>query len=327
MSQLGFESRIARVPALVVSQSDIAAFKRDRREWMLGTYLGLRPKHEPPLGPLRLGTRVHAALEQHYGMSYDLVEAYRKICERELEDIYESGIVFDRSAWDKEAELGRIMLEGYREWLDETGADADYETVSVEQKLSHIFDIDGTPVEVRGKIDHRVKDRFTGMHLVEDWKTTANMDALAASAPHSEQLLTYMLLERAVHKDDPDHLLGGAVFTMLRKVKRSERARPPFYDRVHVRHNETALTNYWKRLYGVLRDYVYVVKALDAGVDHRIVAYPSPANSTRWSPFRHVMTMMDDGSRVEAMLDDLFVQQDPHARYAVEPADILSDVA
>lgn len=324
--QLGFHSRIKRQPALVITQSDIASFKNCRRQWFLSTYLGLRPRHDPPMGPLRLGTRVHAALEQYYAYGFDLVAAYLKIVEEELESIHASGIIFDETAWRKEADLGRIMLEGYAQWLEETGADADLETVGVEQKLTHILDIDGTPVELRGKVDHRIRNTFTGENFVVDWKTTANMEALMEQAHTSEQLLTYMFLERCVFKDDPEHRLGGATYTMLRKVKRTGTARPPFYDRIDVRHNEAEIDSYWLKLYGVLSDYIRVVKQLDAGVDHRIVCYPTPNSSAKWSPFKHVMSMMDDGSRVEDMINDLFVQQDPHERYNTEPADLLSDL-
>lgn len=327
MTQLGMESRIARTPALVVSNSDLAAFKNCRRQWLLGSYLGLRLKNEPVYGPLRLGTRVHAALERMYGYGHPLVEAYDDIAEAELQSLHDSAVVFDETAWRKETELGHIMLSGYCEWLEETGADADLKVISAEEKLSHIIDVDGTPVELRGKIDCRVQNTFTGMNLVVDWKTTAAFERLTSVAHHSEQLLTYMLLERLVHKDDDTHKLQGAMYVMFRKVRRSAASKPPYYDRIEVHHSEARLRSYYTQLYGTLRDYVHVVKALDKGVDHRLVAYPTPNNTLQWSPFKHVMSMMDDGSRVDDMITDLFEQQDPHARYLEQPADLLSQVA
>lgn len=316
MTQLGYESRIPRAAdgTLRVSQSDLGVFKGNRRDWFLGCYLGLSPRDEPVYGPLRLGTRVHAALEQYYGYGHDLVESYIDIARAERESLEAGGVVFDFTAWEKETDLGRIMLQGYVEWLEETGAEADLEVIGAEEKLSYTFDIDGKPVELRGKIDLRVRDTFTGQHLVVDWKTTANMDWLTAAAPTSEQLLTYMTLERLVNKDNPKFYLQGARYTMLRKHRRGDRAKPPFYGIVEVHHNETRLRNFYLQLYGVISDYVRVVEALDAGVDHRLVAYPNPGYS-KWSPFNSVSQMMDDGSDVESMLADLFVQRDPHARY------------
>lgn len=311
---------------ILVSQSDLAAYKANRRFWFLGTYLGLRPKDQPVYGPLQLGTRVHAALERHYGYGHDLVDSYVEIAQEERESLIESGAVFDLSAWEREADLGRIMLTGYVEWLSETGADSHLEVINAEEKLSHLFtDITPVPVELRGKIDLRAKDTFTGMNLVIDWKTTKNIAALTAEAGQSEQLLTYMLLERlnATKKDDPSYRLQGARFTMLRKVRRGSTAKPPFYDTVEVRHNDTRLRNFYTQMVGTLQDYVRTVQLLDLGVDHRAVAYPNPASRTTWSPFFNVSTMMDDGSHVEEMLQDLYVQDDPHARYSAKHESLL----
>ncbi|QGF20316.1 Cas4 family exonuclease [Gordonia phage Sixama] len=324
--QLGLESRIPRIEGgLRVSQSDLAAFKADRREWLLSSYLGLRAKDEPVYGPLRLGTRVHAALERYYGYGHNLVDTYVEIANDEMAKLQESKVVFDVSAWQREAELGRIMLAGYEEWLEETGADEHLEVIGAEEKLSHILEIDGTTVELRGKIDLRAKDTFTGMNLVIDWKTTANMSWLSASAPSSEQLLTYMTLERLTNAHDPEFMLQGARFVMLRKVRRSGTAKPPFYDTIEVHHNQTRLRNYFTQLIGTLSDYVRVVKALDAGIDHRFVAYPNASTHKRWSPYNTVTQMMDDGSDVESMINDLFAQQDPHERYVTSDHSSMLD--
>ena len=321
----GLTSRIPRLKdgGIRVSQSDLAAFKADRREWYLSSYLGLRAKDEPVYGPLRLGTRVHAALERHYGYGHDLVDAYSEIANEEQTKLLDSGIVFDITQWQKEADLGRIMLSGYVEWLEETGADRYLEVINAEEKLSYMMDIGGTPVELRGKIDLRAKDTFTGMNLVIDWKTTINMSWLAASAPASEQLLTYMTLERLTNLDKKDFYLQGARYVMLRKVRRTGTAKPPFYDIVEVHHNQERLRNFYTQLLGTLHDYVRVVKALDRGMDHRFVAYPNAASSKRWSPYTHLTQMIDDGSNAEAMIDDLFVQGDPHDRYGDEHGSLL----
>jgi hypothetical protein len=312
--------------AIIVSQSDLGAFKTDRRTWLLGTYLGLKSREPLILGPLRLGTRVHHALEYYYGYSEDLLEAYKKLVDSEYQDLIESRVVFDERAWQKEIELGRVMLEGYSEYLEETGADEYLEILGAEKVLSHTFDIEGTPVVLRGKVDCRARNTFTNMNLVIDFKTTASFERLIPLAPHSEQLLTYCVLEKLHAKEtgDTEHMLQGAMFIMLRKVLRGTNSRPPYYQRIEVHHSEKRLRSFYTQLYGTLRDYLAVVKALDAGVDHRIVAYPNPGWHTRWSPFKHVMEMMDDGSRVEDMIADLYVQSDPHERYRQEKTDLLS---
>lgn len=328
MPLLGFESRIKRNP-LVVTQSDLTSFMSDRLTWALGSYLGLRPRNTPVLGPLVLGTRVHAALERFYGFSHDLVESYNDIAQEELGSLQSSGVVFDQAAWQKEAELGRIMLEGYDIWLQDTGADANFKVVGVEQKLSHIIDVDGYPVELRGKIDLRVKNTFTNQHLVVDFKTTNSFEKLVSTAHLSSQLKIYMLLERLVHKTDPEHYLQGALFIMFRKVRRGPTSKPPYYDRFEVHHSPARLKSYYFQVFGILRQYVHAVQALDAGVDWRLVVPHTPHPWTQYNDFKHVIDMMDDANdkNVQDMISDLFVQQDPHARYLETPADLLSEIA
>ena len=323
MTVLGFESRIQRAPALVVTQSDLVAFKKDRLEWMLGNYLGLRLKDEPHTGALILGTRVHAALERYYGYGENLVEAYNRIAAQELAELQESGKPFYEPTWRSESELGRIMIAGYPDYLEETGADAFLEVVSAEEKLTHILEVDGVAVELRGKIDLRVFNRFTKMFLVIDFKTCKTFESFTETAHLSEQLKFYMLLEMLTNSDNPDHHLQGAMFILFRKVRQGKTSKPPYYARHEVHHAPRVIKSYYQQLYGVLRDYVHVVKALDAGVDHRLVAYPNPHPFTRYSAFKNVMTMMDDPG-VEDMLHNLYVQRDPHARYAEGPANLLS---
>lgn len=327
MTQLGLESRIPRKENgdLIVTQSDLGSFKNCRRTWMLGSYLGLHSRHSPVVGPLRMGTRIHSALEQYYGYSRDLLEAYKEIVDDELMKLAQSGVVYDVSAWQSEIELGRVMLEGYIEYLAETGADEHLEVVGAEQVLEYPIEIDGRTVWLKGKIDCRVRDRFSGHNLVIDWKTTASFERLTTVAHLSEQLLTYMTLEKLVHRDNPDYVLKGAMYVMLRKVMRGPKARPPYYDRIEVHHSEQRLRSFYWQIVGTLRDYARVVDELDRGADHRMVAYPTPNWNTRYSPFRYVMEMMDDGSRVGDMLTDLFVQRDPHARYNSEKAGLLSE--
>lgn len=317
-------SRIKRDP-LVITQSDLGAFTACRRAWFFGTYLGLREREPKAFGPLTLGTRVHAALEGYYGDGRDLLEVYAELVAEERSVLEASGVVFGRDEWESEAELGRIMLEGYYEWLEETGADADWEVIGAEQRLSALL-MDGQ-VELRGKVDLRVKLRSSGARLVVDSKTCAHFSNVTTLAPYAPQLPTYMLLERIVYPDSQDEWLQGAVYNMLRKVKRSVNSKPPYYDRMTVMHNDTYMRNFWTRINGLIKDYVSTVKALDEGVDHHYVAYPIAGSQCRYCPFKFVCLASDDGSRVDDMINDLYVQRDPHERYEEEPANLIPDSA
>ncbi|AKJ72600.1 exonuclease [Gordonia phage GMA2] len=322
----GLSSRVPRTKEgqLIASQSDLALFKQNRRFWFLSTYLGLTPKESPVYGPLQLGSRLHDALERSYGYGHDLVESYNEIAQEELRSLEESKVVFDVRAWQNEAELGRIMLAGFDEWRQETGFDETIEIISAEEKISVPIKLpSGAEVVLRGKLDVRAKDTHSGMNLVLDWKSTANMSGLIAEAPNSDQLLTYMVLEKLNGLDDPSFALQGAKFVMLRKVRRSARAKPPFYDTVEVHHSTARLRNYYTQLLGTLEDYHRTVQMLDSGLDHRLSAYPSANTRNSWSPFNALSQVMDDDADAERMINDLFVQCSPHERYEEKHSSML----
>ncbi|NBQ65722.1 MAG: hypothetical protein EBT95_09405, partial [Verrucomicrobia bacterium] len=60
----------------------------------------------------------------------------------------------DTSNLESEAEMGRIMLEGYEQWVSEEGIDAELEMVSTEEKI--VVPMFNGEVELQGKIDMRV---------------------------------------------------------------------------------------------------------------------------------------------------------------------------
>lgn len=298
-------------PVLRISNSEIATFKDCRRKWWLSYYRGLKRREQRFSGPLALGSRVHKALELYYNdpsrslLTYwsILVDGDRMLLEAEFRDTTD---------FDNEAELGRIMLEGYMQWNEDEGIDADLEIVSNEERL-HTSMLDGR-VELMAKIDQRVRRKMDGVRLFRDWKTTANFSDLTKTAQLNEQFLTYQVIE-ATQKDEKERC-EGALVTMLKKVKRTASARPPFYDQIEVRHNVFALRNFWARLHGELRDMVAVRDALDSGVDHQVVAYPRPSRDCSWKcDFAAVCPMFDDGSAAEAAVEMAYEVGEPYDYY------------
>lgn len=265
-------------------------------------------------GPLALGTRIHGALDAHYSTGIDLLEAHaalveedRKIIISNLKDTYEL---------DTEADLGRIMLEGYPDWMAENGIDSDLELISTEEKIS--MPMFGGEVELQGKLDMRVRRRTDGVRLFRDFKTVGtSLTEFAATASMSEQMLTYMILE-ASQADEAERSEGG-LFTLLRKVKRTATAKPPFYDQIEVRHNIFTLRSFWNRIHGTVMDMMRVRTALDAGEAHSSVAYPTPTRDCKWKcTFYSICTMFDDGSAVEEAVSDMYKERDPYAYYNTE---------
>lgn len=120
---------------------------------------------------------------------------------------------------------------------------------------------------------------------------------------------------------DPFEWVDGGLYNMLRKVKRTARAKPPFFAREEVRHNVHELRSYWKRVYGMVSDIITTKMVLDTGGDPLVACYPTPRKDCSWDcDFFAVCGMFDDGSDVEPLLADIFTEIDPHQRYADKPA-------
>lgn len=294
-----------------LSNSEIQTFKDCRRRWWLTYYRRMQPRNKDFTGALALGSRIHAALDAHYADGVPLLKAHsdlvnkdRLLLEAEWRDV---------SALESEAELGRIMLEGYTQWIEEEGIDSELEIVSTEETIT--APLFGGEVELTGKLDMRVRRKIDGVRMFRDFKTVGgSLTDFANLAPMNEQILTYMLLEST--KVDEKERSEGGIFTMLKKVKRTANARPPFYDQIEVRHNIFTMRSFWNRIHGVIADMMRVRKALDNGEGHASVAYPSPTRDCKWKcQFFSICTMFDDGSSAEQALSEMFEESDPYAYY------------
>lgn len=305
-----------------VSNSEIQTYKGCRRRWMLGNYYGLRNKNESMVGPLPLGTRVHNALEQFYANGEHPVDAYNRFQRQDAIKFLATPDSKDEDKvkkFDSDSELGRIMVEGYVDWVQDDNIDADIEFVSNEEKLDYRLKEFDPRVELIGKIDARVKRRSDGSRALLDFKTAApsNVGSFLSYVRFSEQLKHYVLLENLNTKEG-DTKVDGGIYRILKKVKRTAAAKPPFYHDVNVRFNKQELESFWIRTMGTIRDMMNTRDSLDNGEDHRYVAYPT--QKMDWTcgtcPFVQGCTMMDDGSNYEDYFGDNFEQDDPNARYA-----------
>lgn len=308
-----------------ISNSELRTFKRCRRKWWLGWYRGLRPVRESPVGVRQIGDRLHRALKAHYVPGGPRTGAM-------LLEALEREIMLDRSqmtGWlpevfeqfDKEANIERIMLEGYLEWLAETGADSELQVVSSEQYLEAPLVEFNNDVAIIGKIDVRVRRTLDGVRLFLDHKSVGDLKSPVLMLPLDEQMLHYHFLESIV--EDEDERCDGALYNMLKRVKRTARATPPFFERVEVRHNAHELANYRRRIVGEITDILDVRANLDGGASPQSVAYPNPTRDCTWDcPFLAVCPMVDDGSRVEAMIGQYFVVTDPLDYYMREVIDV-----
>lgn len=294
-----------------ISNSEIQTFKDCRRKWWLQYYRRLQPRDRQFTGALALGSRIHEALDMYYSTGTPLLEAHAQLVNVEKETLLAD--FRDVAELEKEAEMGHIMLEGYLQWVEENGIDAELEMISTEETMS--MPMFNGEVELQGKLDMRVRRRGDGVRMFRDFKTVGgSLSEFANLAPMNEQILTYMLLEQHQNKDGERS--EGGIFTLLKKVRRTAAARPPFYDQLEVRHNVFTLRSFWDRLHGTVADMMRVRHALDEGESPAFHVYPRPSRDCKWKcPFFTVCTLVDDGSAAEQAIEAMFEVADPYAYY------------
>lgn len=297
-----------------ISNSEIQTFKDCRRRWWFTYYRRLQPKVQDFTGALALGSRIHEALDQYYSTGKPLLQAHADLVAADMKKMNDE--FRDTSTLETEAELGRVMLEGYLEWVELEGIDAELEMISTEEIIERPM-MDGK-VTLQGKIDMRVRRKLDGVRMFRDFKTVGGSFADFGSIAHmNEQILTYMVLEEAQNTEGERS--EGGIFTMLRKVKRGAYAKPPFYDQITVRHNQFTLRSFFQRLEGTLEDILRVRSALDAGDSHYKHAYPRPTRDCKWKcQFFAICPLVDDGSAAEAAISDAFEVADPYGYYKTE---------
>lgn len=304
------------------SNSEVQSYKRCKRKWFLSYYEKWQPRTVRHVGPMAIGTRLHKALQYHY---QSRVPGNNPI---DIRDILELLINNDRAlllqdpdtnedtidSFARESDLERIMIAGYVDWLAETGADAHYEVIGAEtyqeaDPMSGAESFNDQPVRIIARIDLRVRQLTNNAILLQDHKTTASFSSLTSQLPMNEQMLWYILIEFINSRDNYAH---GALYNMLRRVKRGARAKPPFYMRHSVHHNRHELVAFWHRTIGVIKSILDTEALLDEGANQLRVVYPTPTRDCMWDcPFFKVCKMMDDGSHAREMLSHVFVKGDP----------------
>lgn len=313
-----------------ISHSELKDFQRCKRRWWLRHVRRLAPKLTGPAGTLQSGTRVHTALESYYNfgsestmreaLELEILEAqqtYFTDCER-LDVDPDAELI---AKFNKDIEVERAMIEGYAAWVAETGADAHLTVLDVERKLT-VSDTDlgadfARRFNVVAKLDLRVFDEISGTRRFLDHKTMQTFANVLPTLRADSQMLHYHLMEflLAVTEDDT---CSGAIYNMLRKVKRTKAAKPPFYAREFIDHNGEEIEAYRLRLLGMIAN-VFELEARLADLGEMgaaMFAYPNPTRDCLWDcEFLQVCGMFDDGSRVENALRDQFVERDPLARY------------
>lgn len=319
-----------RTDARLFSNSEVQTFKRCRRKWYLAWYRGLRARRERPVGPRAIGDRIHRALAYHYvedsGLRIDARDALKRLIEEDIAAVLVAHTDLEDEAraelvkqLNKDADVERAMIEGYLQWIEETGEDANIIVLGAEMykeaPLSHLTGRGGVPVYIIAKMDARVRRVTDAVILYIDHKTVADFAQKTLTLKMDEQMLWYDIIETITGVPLGERS-GGALFNMLRRVKRTSTAKPPFYMRLEVRHNRHEIESMWIRMNGMIKDILRTEQLLDAGRSHLEIAYPTPSPTCTWDcDYFSICPLFDDGSRVEAMIETYFVVGNPLAYY------------
>jgi hypothetical protein len=293
-------------------------------------YLGITPAEEPPVGNMILGTRVHAAMEGYYGYGLDPVTVIAALYALAVEAFPEY-----RTELLAERELAEIMVNGYIEWVAETGKDAGIEVVVTEADLEVPFDI--VPgVKLKARMDQVILNQNTGLLSFLDHKTAPNFESHEVLALNP-QFKFYSVVQRIIARQagGENARVAGGMINTLRRVKRTAKSNPPYYQRDEFRYTDVELDAAEARIETICREIVTVRRyldwvyreqggALDSVNDvQRSELYPSPRPyECKWDcPFVTVCPMMDDGSDWPGVLlrSGRYKQQDPYDYYREDP--------
>lgn len=307
--------REAVLSKIVVSNSEVQTFKQCKRSWYLRYVRKLVPAVERPVSPAALGTRFHGALAKYYVPGvFDpdaAFEYHEKVLQRDL---------INFSDQEKEiraqAKLSQAMLEGYFEWLEETGVDEGLTVVAPER----IVQVELPNAILQGKLDLLVERERDGAILVLDHKSVQNFSDPVSLLPLNEQVRTYILLKML---DEPDKRIDGALWNMARKVLRTGTAKPPFFMREEIRFNKAEMRHFYLRVIAEIEAILELHEKLDNAPDMAdVIAYPSPGRDCKWRcDFFGICALIDTDLTAGGLTETLYKQGDPYSYYNDMEAD------
>lgn len=311
---------------LHLTNSEMTAWRTCRRDWYLRYYLGFVPRVGPEAGsPLSIGTAYHDALAAYYDQfrEENLTADVRMPVEF-VAPVYaaaEANEPHRKIELANEQELVTIMLDGYGQWINDDGLDADLRILAAETKVEVPLVKDGAGVvhaTLLTKLDARVERISTTERLALEHKTTTNLKQNMFVLQGDSQCLTEHLAEKLalVNSGADGRRADGVLYNMARKVKRTGTAKPPFYGREHVWHSDAELRSHYVHMHSIACSILDARRRLDAGESHHTVCPPTVDKAVAWrTGFLTYYLLMDEGGDWVAALDDHYVQGNPLDRY------------
>lgn len=305
------------------SHSEMDVYKQCRRKWYLQYYRKLRRRREPRAGARDTGILVHAALNVYYTSGGMEGERSRELLFDYLANARDEDLLKvsaeERKLVTEIHEKGRILCEGYLEWLHETGADIDYRFTQSEVELRAPGPVEGT--EIMGIIDLGGEHVQSGDLFVMDTKVTASPDVMVQTLHMSEQGPMYALLAKIL---EPDAKRGfKVVWNMIKNSKQTARAKPPFYQRYELAINPDQLRQFYVQLHGQITDILRTEERLRNGESHIQVAYPTPTKDCTWKcQYFPICGSMNDETRndIPFLIHQLYTTPDEREAAKLEDA-------
>jgi hypothetical protein len=280
----------------------------------------LRPRKFALTGARQLGTRVHDALDAYYPLPGEMggfsraLGRLEELKEQELKAAGEDQFVIEEVL--KQHDMALAMIEGYDQWVHETGADADLEVVAKEQLIRTASPVAG--VDLIGKLDQTSRKISTGDEGFIDYKTVGDLQTPLKYLGMDEQFRQYALMQRLIAAELGNVPVRFQIYRMLKKSKRTARAKPPFFRDYEVYINDEELRAMWTRLHGEITELLRFERMIEEHPEqHRSIAYPTPTTDCSWDcDFYSVCPMFDDDrSDPEHVLAMNYEVADPHSHY------------
>jgi PD-(D/E)XK nuclease superfamily len=216
---------------LLISRSELEMWARCPRNWLRAYYYGYQLADQRPDGNTNLGIRVHTALEGAYGYGLDPLELLNLLYGQAIKEHPDH-----KQKLSTDWELARVMVSGYLRWRDDESVDADLKVIYTEAEVT--VPLPGSQnVMLRVRLDQVVQQISTGFWFFLDWKTADDFQRHEMIRMDPQMKFYAMVQQLAVGVQPgqlhPNHVpvVNGGIVTTLRRVKRTARAKPPFYER------------------------------------------------------------------------------------------------
>lgn len=283
---------------LVFRQSGLKTWKRCGRKAWLSVFRNLGTLEVRP-NKAHVGTACHTGIAAYY-LEQDYVQAINEQLVTWVEELQ----IPPTEDWIDVIDLSQIMVAGYVDWVEETGADAGIQFKGIEQRIEKfVGTFYGYDVYVSGALDFQGEDDL-GIRRLYDTKTVDRFDDDPVFQIN-DQLQTYDWLG--------DHKFDLAVHNRLRRVKRGPRSKPPYYERVEVHFTAEQRRNFELQLRGTVNAMVRAIVEMEEGMSHFEAAPPNPTRDCSWDcPFVAICPSFNLGDDVESLIEFSYKEKQPY---------------